>query len=142
MLNCYESRILFILFKQTLKNYINQTPSGNPLSDVILTALSPSEINAYMIEGAGAAQVKTWEVTNTRTGNVSCTIKRSQRLQDCTDTAALNGENRYSFRGLWAGGSSEPRIWGMSTLNETRKIFLVPRLKSVVCSMIMIFKKN
>ncbi len=75
-----------------------------------------------MIEGAGAAQVETWEVTNTRTGNVSCTIKRIQPLKDCTDTAALSGENTYSFRGLWSGGSSEPRTWGMDTLDETRKI--------------------
>ncbi len=103
-----------------------------------MTALSPSEINAYMIEGAGAAQVETWEVTNTGTGNVSCTIERSQPLQDCTDAAALSGENTYSFKGLWSGGSSEPRIWGMSTLTETRKIFLVPRIKAVVCSMTII----
>ncbi len=95
---------------------------GNPLSDVILTALSPTEINAYPLEGAGAAQVETWEVTNTRTGNVSCTIKRSQPLLDCTDTGAFSGENTYSIRGLWKGGSSEPRRWGQRTLDEARKL--------------------
>ncbi len=75
-----------------------------------------------MIEGAGAAQVETWEVTNTQTGNVSCIIKRNQPLKDCTDTGALSGENMYSISGLWAGGSSEPRRWGQRTLDEARKL--------------------
>ncbi len=96
-------------------------PLGDPFMDVILTAPSPTDINAYIIEGQGSAQVERWEVKLVRTEQVACSNPRKQPLRDCTDTVAVSGHNSYYFRGLWTGGSSAIHRMGTATLDEAHK---------------------
>ncbi len=102
-------------------NDFHSLPLGDPFIDVVLTALSPMDINAYIIEGQGAAQVERWEVKLVRTEQVACSYPRNQPLRDFIDTAAVSGHNSYYFRGLWTGGSSAIHRMGTATLDEAHK---------------------
>ncbi len=101
-------------------NDFHSLPLGDPFMDVILTAPSPMDINAYIIKGQGAAQVERWEAKRVRTEQVACSYPRNQPLRDCTDTVAVNVHNGYYFRGLWTGGSSPIHRVGTATPAESR----------------------
>ncbi len=87
-----------------------------------MVRLSRTEIAIQLVASELANLMTTWEVRDTATGEVKCSMDTRMKSLGCVDVNAVRGLNNYAIYGIWWGGSLGPYSYRLDGLQHDRTL--------------------